>query len=134
MQRKEIYLRELDRIRQQVNRLFEQTLLGAGYEAGAEAPPGMWGPPVDVVEDDSAFFLYAELPGVAGDDIQVEVAEQNVEISGSRRPVAEGRHFLRMESSYGPFRRTIVLDREILAEGLDTSFDDGVLRITLPKR
>jgi hypothetical protein len=99
---KRAHLDELQRIRQRVNALFEEALFGSGLPAREEREPGTWTPAVDVVETDDAFVLVAELPGVRREDIDVEVDDRRLEISGRRLPVEEGQSFVRMERSYAP--------------------------------
>lgn len=129
------YLEELDRLQGRVNALFERILLGPDYDATGEALPGSWAPPVDVLETEEAFLVFAELPGVSRRDIELEVLDRRLELSGSRGPdgAAEG-SFCRMEGSYGPFRRVFDLGARVRSEDIEAVFERGVLRITLPKR
>ena len=130
---KRAHLDELQRIRQRVNALFEEALFGSGLPAREEREPGTWTPAVDVVETDDAFVLVAELPGVRREDIDVEVDDRRLEISGRRLPVEEGQSFVRMERSYGPFRRSFELDPSIDAGKISAKIEQGVVTLTLPK-
>src|SRR5262249_54447729 len=96
--------------------------------------PGTWAPVVDVLETEGSFLLYAELPGVPREDLQLQVRDRWVEISGRRQPLGEGRNFLRMERSYGPFRRAFELTSPIDGDGVAATFERGVLRVLIPKR
>jgi HSP20 family protein len=133
---KKIYLEELARIQDRINNLFEQALLPADYDErdGELGLPGTWAPAVDVLETEDSYLLFAELPGVAKEDIQLQVREQRLELSGHRRSLGESRNFLRMERSYGPFRRTFDLGVPVDAESISASFDHGTLRVAIPKR
>ena len=130
---KKIYLEELSRIQERVNSLLEQALLASEYE-DAKGAPGTWAPAVDVLETESAFLLYAELPGIRRDEIELSVHDRRLELSGRRPPLGENRNFLRMERSYGPFRRSFDLGAPLDAEKISAQFQQGVLRITIPKR
>jgi HSP20 family protein len=128
---KKIYLEELTRIQDRINSLFEQALLTSEYEGGL---PGTWSPAVDVLETEDAYLLFAELPGVRRDDIQLQVRDRRLELSGRRQTLGESRNFLRMERSYGPFRRTFDLGEPVEADAIVAAFEAGVLRVHLPKR
>jgi HSP20 family protein len=131
---KRIYLEELARIQEQINRLFEQRLLSSSLDSESGQPPGMWAPAVDVLETDGAYLLHAELPGLRREDIELAVSGSRVELSGHREPLGEGQAFLRMERSYGAFRRIIELAGEVNPEPVQISFRRGVLQVTLSKR
>ncbi|HEY0553113.1 MAG TPA: Hsp20/alpha crystallin family protein [Thermoanaerobaculia bacterium] len=128
---KKIYLEELTRIQDRINSLFEQALVTSEYEGGL---PGTWSPAVDVLETEGAYLLFAELPGVRRDDIQLQVRDRRLELSGRRQTLGENRNFLRMERSYGPFRRTFDLGEPVEVDAIAAAFEAGVLRVHLPKR
>jgi HSP20 family protein len=133
---KKIYLEELARIQERINSLFEQALLPADYEErdGELGLPGTWAPAVDVLETEDAYLLFAELPGVVKEDIQLQVRDKRLELSGRRHSLGESRNFLRMERSYGPFRRTFDLGMPVDTDGITANFDRGILRVSIPKR
>ena len=131
---KKIYLEELARIQERINSLFEQALLPAEYEDPEGGLPGTWSPAVDVVETEDGYLLFAELPGVLREDIQLQVRDRRLELSGRRQPLGESRNFLRMERSYGPFRRTFDLGAPVAEDGIAAAFEQGILRIQIPKR
>lgn len=131
---KKIYLEELARIQDRINGLFEQALLTSDYEDREGGLPGTWAPSVDVLETEDAYLIFAELPGVRRDDIQLQVRDRRLELSGRRQPLGENRNFLRMERSYGPFRRTFELGTPVDAGAISAGFEHGVLRVQVPKR
>jgi HSP20 family protein len=131
---KQIYLEELSRIQDRINNLFEQALLSSEYEDREGGLPGTWAPSVDVLETEDAYLLFAELPGVRREDIQLQIHERRLELSGRRHPLGENRNFLRMERSYGPFRRTFDLTVAVDPDNITASFQHGVLRVHIPKR
>lgn len=131
---KKIYLEELARIQDRINSLFEQALLTSDYEDHEGGLPGTWAPAVDVLETEDAYLLFAELSGVRRDDIQLQVRDRRLEISGRRHPLGENRNFLRMERSYGPFRRAFDLGAPVEVDGVTAAFEAGVLRVHVPKR
>jgi HSP20 family protein len=131
---KKIYLEELGRIQDRINSLFEQALLPSEYEDREGGLPGTWPPAVDVIETEDAYLLFAELPGVRKEDIQLQVRDRRLELSGRRQALGENRNFLRMERSYGPFRRTFELGAPVDTDGITAGFEAGILKVHIPKR
>jgi HSP20 family protein len=130
---KKIYLEELTRIQDRINGLFEQALLTSEYEDREGGLPGTWAPAVDVLETEDAYLIFAELPGVRRDEIQLQVRDRRLELSGRRQTLGENRNFLRMERSYGPFRRTFDLGAPVDVDTISAAFEAGVLRVLVPK-
>ena len=130
---KKIYLEELGRIQDRINGLFEQALLTSDYEDREGGLPGTWSPAVDVLETEGGYLIFAELPGVGRDDIQLQVRDRRLELSGRRPPLGENRNFLRLERSYGPFRRTFDLGAPVDIDNISAGFEKGVLRVHIPK-
>src|SRR5258706_5552792 len=96
---KKIYLEELSRIQDRINGLFEQALLTADFEDREGGPPGTWAPAVDMLETEDGYLVFAELPGVRRDDIQLTVRDRRLEPSGRPQSVGEDRNLLRLEGS-----------------------------------
>ena len=96
--------------------------------------PG-FAPAVNVAETDQEYRVSVELPGLSKDAIQVSVHEGQLIISGEKRQEEkeEKEHYLRVERSYGSFRRTIPLPASVDEEGVAASFKKGVLTVQLPK-
>jgi HSP20 family protein len=130
---RKVYLEELTRIQERLQELFDQSLLSAGYTAEGDQP-GTWHPSIDLVETEDAFVLFAELPGIRREDIDLAVSDRRLELSGRRHLPGEGHNFLRMERSYGPFRRVFDLGVAVDAEGCTAGFDHGILKVHLPKQ
>jgi HSP20 family protein len=130
---RKIYLDELTRIQDRINSLFERALVAAEIEERESGAPGSWAPAVDVIETADSYLLFAELSGVRREDVQLQVRERRLELSGRRQPPGEHRNFLRMERSYGPFRRTFDLGAAIDADGISAGLDRGILRVQIPK-
>jgi HSP20 family protein len=129
-----LYLEELARIQERLNGLFDQAMLASDYEEREGGLPGSWVPAVDVVETAAAFLLFAELPGVRREDLQLQVQQGRLELSGRRLPRTENANFLRMERSYGPFRRVFELGAPVDEGGIAAAFAQGVLCVEVPKR
>jgi HSP20 family protein len=131
---KQIYLEELARIQDRINSLFEQALVTSEFDDRDGGLPGTWSPAVDVLETEDAYLLFAELPGVRREDIQLQIQDRRLELSGRRHLLGENRNFLRMERSFGPFRRAFDLSTPVDSEAIAADFQHGVLRVHIPKR
>lgn len=92
---------------------------------------------VDVKESNSDYIVHAELPGVAKNDIQVEIEGNRVSITGEVKREAEkkdGERLLRSERYYGAVARSFALSHEIDEPHAEAKFENGVLTLTLPKK
>jgi HSP20 family protein len=124
---------ELRRLQERLNRLLEQALVGGAGELPEGGPAG-WRPLFDLVETPDAFILFAELPGVQREQVQLDSDGNSVEISGERRPAGGARGYLRLEGSYGPFRRRLELPEPVDAARIVARLRKGILEVTMPKR
>jgi len=124
---------DLERVRAHVNALFEDALVESGYGGRSERSPGTWSPPTDVLEVEDAFLLHAELPGVPRESIELHAEGSRLVLAGRREPPAEAVGFLRMERSYGVFRRVFDFPSPVDAGAVSARFEHGVLVVTVPK-
>jgi HSP20 family protein len=94
-----------------------------------------WLPATDLMESDTHYLLRADLPGVAEEDIHVELDGDQLTISGERKSEHEERRngFYRVERSSGSFRRSVRLPEGVDPEGITATFDRGVLEVSVPK-
>ena len=92
-------------------------------------------PAVDVfyADDPPRAIVHAELAGIDAGDLGLEIRGRELVIAGHRRPTdAEGRVYQQLEIEHGPFRRTIELGAEVVAEQARATYQDGILRVELP--
>lgn len=92
---------------------------------------------VDVKEQDKAFVVHAEMPGVKKEDIHVVIDGPTVSISAERKQekeVKEGERVLRTERYFGKVSRSFQLGQDIDDGAASARFTDGVLELTLPKK
>jgi HSP20 family protein len=94
-----------------------------------------WAPAMDLVEADDHFVLKADLPGLADDDVNIEVQDGTLTISGERKSENEKREkgWYRVERSFGRFSRSLSLPEGVDADKIEASFDKGVLEVRIPK-
>lgn len=94
-----------------------------------------WAPPVDIRETDDAFLVEAELPGLKKEDVDITLEGNMLQLRGERRFEREKEEegFHRMERAYGSFTRTFSLPSRVDSEGVEASFQDGILTVRVPK-
>jgi len=94
-----------------------------------------WDLAVDVSEDDTAVIVEMHVPGVTPDDIDIEVADNYLVVSGMREEEEEKKekHFHMKEIRRGTFERTISLPATVIADETYAEFKKGALKIILPK-
>lgn len=100
----------------------------------AEGEPKMR---LDVSEDDKAYAVKAEIPGVKKEDIKVSVDGNQVTISAEIKKETEekeGKNVIRSERYYGAVSRSFSLDQDVDRETASAKYNDGVLTLTLPKK
>jgi HSP20 family protein len=89
-------------------------------------------PLVDVHETEDEYLVKVDLPGVKADDVNVEVNENVLSISGSRVADETGQTQL-VERPYGSFVRTLTLPRGVDSDSIEAGYQDGVLELRIPK-
>jgi len=93
------------------------------------------GPVLNVWEDENAVFVDVDLPGVDAAKLEITVTEGNqLTVQGERvAPVITGVSWIRQERPFGKFTRVIELPTLVNAETVEAKYENGVLRLTLPK-
>lgn len=105
-----------------------------GYEPREAAAPRMR---VDVAEQNGAYLVTAEIPGVKKEDIKVSVDGAQVTLEAEvkqEREVAKDERLLHVERSYGKATRSFTLPQELDEEKVEAKYRDGLLELTLPKK
>lgn len=92
-------------------------------------------PRVDVSEDDNAYEITAEMPGVEEKDIEVSVREDRLTLRGEKKSEKEEKKkdYHMTERSYGSFERSFRLPPDVDAGKIGAEFASGILKLTLPK-
>ena len=98
---------------------------------------GLWSPAADVIEKDDGFLVDLELPGLTAEDVDINVENGLLTITGERREENEGESSANgrylTERRYGKFSRSFALPNSIDAAKVSAKFANGVLQVTLPK-
>lgn len=106
----------------------------APEELGAGLGPARATPLVDIHDTTNALILEADLPGVAEEDITVELKQNVLKLVAKvRRPDLENARPLAMESTVSAYERSFILSDEFDSDLIQADFDQGVLRLTLPR-
>ena len=121
---------ELNRMRRDMERLTEGITRGYTHGSGAGVFPLM-----NLTEDNNAYFIRAELPGMKAKEIELSVTGDSITISGERKIADEASDakYHRRERESGKFNRIMNLPGQINVEKVEASSVDGVLTIKLPK-
>lgn len=121
----------LTRLHNEMDDLFDSFFRGldrpfAGYKA--------W-PSIDVAEHEDNIEVRAEIPGCKAEDVDISVYENTLTISGEKKHTEEKKekNYYHVESTYGNFRREIILPTNVDQEKVNAECKDGVLKIILPK-
>lgn len=115
---------ELVHFRRQLREVLEQV---------AAVPTGGFYPLVDVAATDHEIVVRVDLPGAEPSSLKVEVAGQELKISGEKPAPASGRRYFQVERSYGPFLLEVALPDKVQGQKGRASFKSGVLEVRLPK-
>ena len=120
---------ELERMRQQMNRLLEEK-----RDPFQATQAGVF-PLTNLSEDKENYYIRAELPGVKGDELDIQVTGQNLAISGERKIASEedGARYHRREREAGTFSRMIGLPAEVDTDKVDANLKNGILTVVVPK-
>ena len=140
----ESFFREMDSLHKEMDRLFEDFWKGSGRHSLMTTPwhstMTPWAhsevmPRIDETEDEKAFHIQVELPGMDRDDVDITLSNGILTIRGEKKREDEekGKDFYRKERSFGAFRRSLPIPAEVDENKIDASFAKGVLTIELPK-
>ncbi len=124
---------ELDELTNRLGRVFNDRFWSGD---GGTTASG-WFPPMNVEETRDALILTAELPGMTHEDVELEVENNVLSISGEKQETRreneeERRHHL-WERRYGRFERSFALPRSVNVDEIQANFRNGILEVHMPK-
>jgi HSP20 family protein len=121
---------DFDQLRREMLRLLDT----AGSDGAAEPGAGVF-PPMNITQDDSNFYVRAEIPGIKPAELSISALRNRVSISGKREiPREQDRvSYHRKERPEGTFNRALTLPTEVDADRVEARYADGILSLTLPK-
>ena len=87
-----------------------------------------------MIEGDGEITLRADLPGIASDEVTIELEDSVLTISGEHEEASEEQRgaYVRRERQYGSFSRSVHVPSSVKAEEIEASYDDGVLEVRVP--
>jgi len=127
-------VREIDTMQGEMNRLFS-TFFDTPSSRGGNGGARRWIPAMDLVETAEHFVLKADLPGMTKADVNIEVENNVLTLSGERKTEHEEKHegYYRLERSTGAFSRSLTLPEGVDAGAVSATFASGVLEVRIPK-
>jgi HSP20 family protein len=116
--------RELDELADRVNSLWE-----AGVTGGLQA----WAPLADVEETEDAYSVEIELPGVRREDIDIQLDDRQLTVSGEVKEKERAGILRRRTRRVGRFQYSVTLRADVDADDVSARLNDGVLTVRVPK-
>lgn len=122
---------EIDKLERQMNRLFDDTIFGDLTNNNNL----LQSPAIEIEENEESLILKLEAPGMDKKDLDIEVTKNSVTISGERKQEQKNEEngITRSEFRYGKFERVIPLQVHINNNNVNAEYQDGILKLTLPK-
>jgi HSP20 family protein len=120
--------RELEQLHNEMGELMQSALAPAGVANG-----GAWIPVADIEETEDAWIIEAELPGVDRKDVNVEMRDSELVISGEIKQKERKGVLRRRTRRVGQFEYRVVLPGETDPENIEATLHDGVLTVRVPK-
>lgn len=133
-----IQWRGMDEFREQMDRMLDAARQGP-TPSGVSNAGYVWMPLADIIETAQALVVRIELPGVAPEQMLVEVADGALVVRGERPPDSVTREdadtaYHLMERAHGAFARRFPLPEDADGEGISAVLREGLLTVTVPKR
>jgi HSP20 family protein len=123
-------LREWEQVTERMRRMLDQTFEGLGPPQGAEVP---WSPLVNIEEQDEAYVIEAELPGVKREDVNIELVGSELTITGEIKEREREGILRRRTRRVGRFEYRVHLPDQVDGENIQAELTDGVLTVRVPK-
>jgi HSP20 family protein len=124
-------IRELDSLQGDMHRLFDRFFDRPGNDDAVRR----WIPAMDLVDQDDHLELRADLPGMNEDDVDIEIKDGVLTISGERKAEQEETRegYRRVERAFGSFSRSVTLPEGVDPNDVKANFENGVLEVSIPK-
>ena len=126
---------ELNTIQNEMNRLFNTVFDQPSQTGRVNGTVRRWVPAMDLVETTDHYVLRADLPGLSDADVNVQLEDDVLTVSGERKADHESQQegYYRLERAFGSFSRSLTLPDGVDPDGVQAHFDRGVLEIRIPK-
>jgi HSP20 family protein len=119
-------------LQREMNTMFDRLFRGTD---DAETTFSAWCPATDIAEQDDAYIVHVEVPGVKKEDFKITLESNILTIRGEKKQEKESKndHLHRVERSYGSFQRSFTLPAKVKNDKIEAVYKDGVVTLTLPK-
>jgi len=116
-------------IQDEMNRMFNSVA------RTSDSGTGVWGPSVDISENENEIVVVAEVPGMKRENINISIQDNVLTLKGEKKRESDENeeNYHRIERSYGVFERSFSLPSVIQTDRVTASYKNGVLSIKLPK-
>jgi len=128
-------LRPINNLRREMDRIFNELIPFSWRMDESELGLNKWSPRTDLQETDDHYIIEVDLPGMAKENISINIKDNVLTIEGERKEEAkeEGSGYLRSERTFGTFKRSFSLPAAIVEGKIKASFKNGVLTVNVPK-
>ncbi|MFY9253780.1 MAG: Hsp20/alpha crystallin family protein [Fuerstiella sp.] len=101
--------------------------------ADESAPRLLFNPPIDIYETAEGLVLYADLPGVNAEGLDLQIQDNRLALFGRVKTVAQPEGIVHEEYKVGDFLRSFILSDDVDHEHISARLNNGVLRVELPR-
>jgi len=122
-------------IETEFERLFDsfKRNFNVGFPTGSLLKSDFFSPSMDIASNEKEYSVKVELPGIGKNDITVECVNNTLRIKGEKKQEKE-KDYYRVERSYGSFERVLDMPEDADADKIESTFKDGVLSVSIPKK
>jgi HSP20 family protein len=117
---------------ERLRRMLDQTFGSFGLPALATESVG-WAPPVDIEEQDDAYVIEAEVPGVKKDDVNIELISNELMVTGEIKEREREGILRKRTRRIGRFEYRVRLPEQVDPDNVEAKLKDGVLSVRVPK-
>ena len=127
--------RNLNSLQNEIDRVFDRFFPSREQTQESSSSRAVWRPQMDLTETDESYRLHLDMPGMSKDELKISYQDNELVVSGERKSTHtdEDEEFVRVERSFGQFRRSFTLPRTVDADNIDATYENGVLTVTVPK-
>lgn len=131
----EILQRDISKLRDSISSILDNFIPTRYMENSSDETQSQqtWTPDVDIKETKDDFILYVSLPGVKKENVETEIKDNLLTISGKIENKEEEDNWLRKEIPYGHFYRAFKIGARVKTDSVKAHLKDGILEIRIPK-
>lgn len=127
--------RNVSGLQNEIDRVFDRFFPSRNRDEDSPSQDAVWRPRMDLIETEEAYRIHLDMPGMSRDELNISYQDNELVVSGERTNdrLGEGEEYVRVERSFGHFRRTFTLPRTVEADNISATYDNGELTLTVPK-